>query len=67
MRAEQKSGNVKAMGNVYKDKNSKGCALCKPHKHGWGPKKKVKERAAEMEATRVVGSFMPDAEEKESV
>jgi len=38
------------MGNVYKDKKSKGCALCKPHKHGWAPKKKVKERAVEMES-----------------
>lgn len=24
------------------DKKSKGCALCKPHKHGWLPKKKAK-------------------------
>lgn len=55
------------MGNVYKDKKSKGCALCKPHKHGWAPKKKVKERAVEMETARVVGSFMREAEEKESV
>ena len=55
------------MGKVYKDKKSKGCALCKPHKHGWAPKKKVKEKAAEMEAARAIGSFMDDAEEKVSV
>jgi hypothetical protein len=55
------------MGNVYKDKKSKGCALCKPHKHGWAPKKKAKERTAEKESARVVGSFLRDAVEKESV
>ena len=42
------------MGSVYKDKKSKGCALCKPHKHGWAPKKKAKmvarEKAMENEA-----------------
>jgi hypothetical protein len=26
----------------YRDKKSKGCALCKPHKHGWAPKHKPK-------------------------
>lgn len=42
------------MGKIYKDKKSKGCALCKPHKHGWAPKKKAKvaaiERGMEKEA-----------------
>lgn len=42
------------MGKVYKDKRSSGCALCKPHKHGWAPKKKTKvaalEKAMEKEA-----------------
>lgn len=37
------------MGKVYKDKKSKGCALCKPHKHGWTPKKKAKVIAIEKE------------------
>jgi len=55
------------MGKVYKDKKSKGCSLCKPHKHGWAPKKQVRERAAEMESARLVGSFRRDAKEKESV
>ena len=32
------------MGKVYKDKKSSGCGLCKPHKHGWEPKKKGKDR-----------------------
>ncbi len=48
------------MGKVYKDKKSKGCALCKPHKHGWAPKKKTKtiavEKEMEREITKVVGS-----------
>ena len=35
------------MGKVYKDKKSSGCALCKPHKHGWTPKKKDKQAALE--------------------
>jgi len=47
------------MGKVYKDKKSKRCALCKPHKHGWAPKKKVKiiavEKEMEREITKVVG------------
>ena len=41
-------GNI-SMGKVYKDKKSKGCALCKPHKHGWSPKKKEKVRSKEKE------------------
>ena len=48
------------MGKVYKDKKSKRCALCKPHKHGWTPKKKVKtiaiEKVMEKEINKVVGS-----------
>lgn len=35
------------MGKVFKDKKSHGCAACKPHKHGWAPKKKDKFRAME--------------------
>jgi hypothetical protein len=42
------------MGKVYKDKKSKGCALCKPHKHGWAPKKKSKETAAAKESARAI-------------
>jgi hypothetical protein len=48
------------MGKVYKDKKSKGCALCKPHKHGWAPKKKVKiiaiEKEMDREINKVTGS-----------
>jgi len=40
------------MEKVYKDKKSKGCALCKPNKHGWTPKKKAKIIAFEKEMTR---------------
>jgi hypothetical protein len=48
------------MGKVYKDKKSKGCALCKPHKHGWAPKKKAKiialEKEMDMEINKVTCS-----------
>lgn len=40
-------GKLRAMGKVYKNKKSRGCALCKPHKHGWAPKKKIKIIATE--------------------
>ncbi len=45
------------MGKVYKDKKSKGCALCKPHKHGWMPKKKPKVRAYEKETDKEILDF----------
>lgn len=28
----------------HKDKKSSGCAMCKPHKHGWVPAVKEKKR-----------------------
>ena len=40
----------------YRDKKSKGCALCKPHKHGWVPKHKPKTLAK-------LASMKRDAEE----
>ena len=46
------------MGKIYKDKKSKGCALCKPHKHGWAPKKKVKILAFERETDKEIFIFM---------
>lgn len=49
------------MGGVYKDKKSKGCALCKPHKHGWAPKKKAKvlahEKAMKTESREAGGNL----------
>lgn len=45
------------MGKVYKDKKSSGCALCKPHKHGWEPKKKRREIVEEIEAEKEVKNF----------
>jgi hypothetical protein len=42
------------MGKVYKDKKSKGCALCKPHKHVWAPKKKPKVVSYEKEMDRQI-------------
>jgi hypothetical protein len=51
------------MGKVYKDKKSKGCALCKPHKHGWAPKMKVKiiaiEKEMEKEISKAIGVKPP--------
>ncbi|MBI3376884.1 MAG: hypothetical protein HY035_00575 [Nitrospirae bacterium] len=48
------------MGKVYKDKKSNGCALCKPHKHGWTPKKKPKvisyEKETDKEIKHAIGS-----------
>jgi hypothetical protein len=44
------------MGKIYKDKKSKGCALCKPHKHGWAPKKKVKVIAVEKEMDKQISN-----------
>ena len=45
------------MGKVYKDKKSKGCALCKPYKHGWAPKKKVKVVAVEKDMDREINNW----------
>jgi len=42
------------MGKVYKDKKSSGCALCKPHKHRWAPKKRAKIIALEKEMDREI-------------
>jgi len=42
------------MGKVYKNKKSKDCALCKPHKHGWAPKKKAKIIVAEKEMDKEI-------------
>jgi hypothetical protein len=46
------------MGRMYKDKKSKGCALCKPHKHGWSPKKKAKVIAMEKEMLKDINKAM---------
>ncbi len=32
------------MGKVYKDKKGSSCKMCKPHKTGWAPKQKYKEK-----------------------
>jgi len=46
------------MGKVYKDKKSSDCALCKPHKHGWVPKKKIKILAAEKKMDREIAGTL---------
>jgi len=46
------------MGKVYKDKKSSGCALCKPHKHGWSPKKKAKIISIEKEMDREINKVI---------
>ncbi len=47
---------------VYKDKESKGCALCKPHNHGWAPKNKAKiiaiEKEMDKEISKAVGRLI---------
>jgi hypothetical protein len=53
------------MGKVYKDKKSKGCALCKPHKHGWAPKKKTKVIAIEKEMLRDINKAMGSSIQKD--
>ena len=46
------------MVKLYKDKKSSGCALCKPHKHGWEPKKNKRERVMEKVAEREIQEFL---------
>jgi len=46
------------MGKVYKDKKSSGCALCKPHKHGWEPKKNARDRFLEKVARKEIQEFL---------
>ncbi len=53
------------MGKVYKDKKSKGCALCKPHKHGWAPKKKAKIIAIEKVMEKEINKVVVSADQKE--
>jgi hypothetical protein len=52
------------MGKVYKDKKSKGCALCKPHKHGWAPKKKAKIISIEKEMDREINKVISSSVRK---
>ncbi|MEW6409060.1 MAG: hypothetical protein AB1488_02970 [Nitrospirota bacterium] len=53
------------MGKVYKDKKSKGCALCKPHKHGWAPKKKAKIIAIEKEIAKEINKVIDSSVQKD--
>ncbi|MEW6002213.1 MAG: hypothetical protein AB1638_06140 [Nitrospirota bacterium] len=52
------------MGKVYKDKKSRGCALCKPHKHGWAPKKKIKTIFIEKEMHREINKAIGHSAQK---
>lgn len=52
------------MGKIYKDKKSSGCALCKPHKHGWAPKKKAKIIALEKEMDREINKVTSSSVQK---
>ena len=49
------------MGNVYRNKKSAGCALCKPHKHGWAPKKKSKTITLEKEIDNEISKAIDDS------
>ncbi|MBI4379538.1 MAG: hypothetical protein HY578_10625 [Nitrospinae bacterium] len=53
------------MGKVYKDKKSKGCALCKPHKHGWTPKYQAKIIAVEKEMEKEINKISRSADQKD--
>ncbi|MBI5043886.1 MAG: hypothetical protein HZC10_08720 [Nitrospirae bacterium] len=53
------------MGKVYKDKKSKGCALCKPHKHGWAPKKKAKTIAIEKVMEKEINKVSNNSNQKD--
>lgn len=41
-----------SVGKVYKHKKGSGCAMCKPHKHGWSPKEKDKYKRQPDEEVR---------------
>jgi len=49
------------VGKVYKDKKSSGCALCKPYKHGWAPKKKERDRFMTKVAEKEIQEFYIDS------
>ncbi|MEW6587178.1 MAG: hypothetical protein AB1442_16405 [Nitrospirota bacterium] len=53
------------MGKVYKDKKSNGCALCKPHKHGWAPKKKARTMAVEKQIDKEMAETLADSDNSE--
>jgi hypothetical protein len=54
------------MGSLYRDKKSSGCAMCKPHKHGWAKKFKNaeldKRRIMNREIEGVILNAMETAE-----
>ena len=50
------------MGKVYRDKKSIGSALCKPHKHGWEPKKKQRDRFMAMAAEKEIQDAFADSD-----
>lgn len=53
------------MGKIYKDRRSSGCALCKPHKHGWAPKKKPKIMATERQMDREIAGVPASSDDRE--
>ncbi len=52
------------MGKVYKDKKSSSCALCKPHKHGWAPKKKARIIVVEKQLDREIAETLADSDNR---
>lgn len=60
-------GKLWTMGKVYKDKKSGGCALCKPHKHGWAPKKKARVMDIEKNMDREIADTFADSKNREHV
>jgi len=52
------------VGKVYKDKKSSGCAMCKPYKHGWAPKKKARTVALEQQMNREIAETIAHADNR---
>jgi len=48
------------MGKVYKDKKGSSCKMCKPHKAGWAPKQKEKERLKSKVVQKEIMNWFPE-------
>jgi len=38
----------------FKDKKGSGCAMCKPHKHGWADKRTLQEKRKDIDTAQQV-------------
>jgi hypothetical protein len=46
------------MGKVYRNKKGSGCKMCKPWKHSWAPKFKLKELLDRRDAEKVSQEYI---------